>query len=49
MHQLGVDKKKLTLLKNRLQKKRVQVFIPVDILAKLGISILETPDFIETT
>ncbi len=47
MHQLGVDKKKLTLLKNRLQKKRVQVFIPVDILAKLGISILETPDFIE--
>ena len=47
MHQLGVDKKKLTLLKNRLQKKRVQVFIPTNILTKLGISILEMPGFIE--
>lgn len=47
MHQLGVDKKKLTLLKNRLQKKRVQVFIPTSILTKLGISILEMPGFIE--
>jgi len=47
MHHLGVDKKRLTLLKNKLQKKRVQIFIPVSILDKLGISILKLPGIIE--
>uniref|UniRef100_A0A7C5Y7C9 Probable cell division protein WhiA n=2 Tax=Fervidobacterium nodosum TaxID=2424 RepID=A0A7C5Y7C9_9BACT len=46
MHLLGVDKKRLTLLKNRLQKKRVQIFIPTSILEKIDISILETPNMI---
>lgn len=46
MHLLGVDKKRLTLLKNRLQKKRVQIFIPLDILEKIDVSILEIPSII---
>jgi len=28
LHLLGIDKKKLTLIKNKLQRKRVQIFIP---------------------
>ncbi|MGC8821024.1 MAG: DNA-binding protein WhiA [Fervidobacterium sp.] len=47
MHKLGVDKKKLTLLKSKLQRKRVQIFIPISILEKLNVSILEVPDIIQ--
>ncbi|MFN4200441.1 DNA-binding protein WhiA [Fervidobacterium riparium] len=47
MHTLGTDKKKLTLIKNRLQRKRVQIFIPTDILEKLEISIIAVPEGIE--
>jgi len=47
MHILGTDKKKLTLIKNRLQRKRVQVFIPTNILEKLELSILDMPVAIE--
>lgn len=46
MYLLGIDKKKLTLLKNRLQKKRVQIFIPISVLEKVEVSILEIPDII---
>lgn len=47
MNVLGTDKKKLTLIKNKLQRKRVQVFIPTDILDKLDLSILSLPNVIE--
>ncbi|MFN3691604.1 MAG: DNA-binding protein WhiA [Fervidobacterium sp.] len=46
MAQLGIDKKKLTMIKNRLQKKRVQIFIPSDVLDKIEVSILDIPDII---
>jgi len=47
LHLLGIDKKKLTLIKNKLQRKRVQIFIPTDILEKLQLSILSMPKEIQ--
>ncbi|AMW33088.1 hypothetical protein SAMN04488510_10535 [Fervidobacterium changbaicum] len=47
LHILGTDKKKLTLIKNKLQRKRVQIFIPTDILNKLQLSILSMPKEIQ--
>ncbi|SHH19002.1 DNA-binding protein WhiA [Thermosipho atlanticus] len=43
---IGVDKKKLTMIKNKLKRKRVQIFIPISILEKLSISPLEIPRYI---
>ncbi|OOC42117.1 DNA-binding protein WhiA [Thermosipho sp. 1074] len=46
MNQVEVDKKKLTLIKNKLKKKRVQIFIPFSIMKKLEIDVLEIPSYI---
>ncbi|WP_069292675.1 DNA-binding protein WhiA [Fervidobacterium thailandense] len=46
LHFLGIDKKRLTLLKNRMKRKRVQIFVPLGILEKLEISVLEIPKFL---
>ncbi|ABR31222.1 hypothetical protein SU69_06960 [Thermosipho melanesiensis] len=41
-----VNKEKLTLIKNKLKKKRVQIFIPFSILEKLEVSILRVPSYV---
>lgn len=46
LHFLGIDKKRLTLLKNRMKRKRVQIFVPLSILEKLEISVLGIPKFL---
>uniref|UniRef100_A0A7C4RVV5 Probable cell division protein WhiA n=1 Tax=Fervidobacterium thailandense TaxID=1008305 RepID=A0A7C4RVV5_9BACT len=46
LHFLGIDKKRLTLLKNRMKRKRVQIFVPLSILEKLEISVIEVPRFL---
>lgn len=43
---VGTDKKRLTMIKNKLKKKRVQIFIPFSILSKLELDILEIPAYI---
>ncbi|MDK2886282.1 MAG: cell division protein WhiA [Thermosipho sp. (in: thermotogales)] len=43
---IGVDKKRLTMIRNRLKRKRVQIFIPISILEKLSISPIEVPNYI---
>lgn len=43
---VGTDKKRLTMIKNKLKKKRVQIFIPFSILSKLELDILEVPGYI---
>jgi hypothetical protein len=43
---IDVDKKRLTMIRNRLKRKRVQIFIPISILEKLSISPIEIPDYI---
>ncbi|MBO8140300.1 MAG: DNA-binding protein WhiA [Thermosipho sp. (in: Bacteria)] len=43
---IGVDKKRLTMIRNRLKRKRVQIFIPISILEKLSISPIEIPNYI---
>lgn len=43
---VGTDKKRLTMIKNKLKKKRVQIFIPFSILSKLELDILEIPGYI---
>ncbi|MBO8160475.1 MAG: DNA-binding protein WhiA [Thermosipho sp. (in: Bacteria)] len=43
---IGVDKKRLTMIKNKLKRKRVQIFIPISILEKLEISPIEIPNYI---
>ncbi|QTA37344.1 DNA-binding protein WhiA [Thermosipho ferrireducens] len=46
MNIIEIDKKKLTMIKNKLKRKRVQIFIPISVLEKLRISPMNLPEYI---
>lgn len=46
LSRLGTDKKKFTMIKNKLKKKRVQIYIPYVILEKLEFDVLGIPKYI---